>query len=181
MLLQEEHRLSRLVENILAYARVTDVTEVYSFEALRLAEVTAEALRGFRRQVAESGFEIQVDVPPTLPPVKGDRTALVLALDNLIDNAIRYSGASRRVLLTASRVAGAVEFSVVDRGIGIPTDELPRIGRRFVRGRAAAGPGSGLGLSIVTRIAADHGGHLRIESQVGTGTRATIVIPAVQD
>jgi signal transduction histidine kinase len=109
--------------------------------------------------------------------VRADRTAVVLALDNLIDNAIRYSGQANTVSVRASKQADHVRFDVIDRGVGIPTDDLPRVRRRFVRGRAAKGPGNGLGLAIVNRIAADHGGALEIRSEVGRGTTATLIIP----
>jgi signal transduction histidine kinase len=101
----------------------------------------------------------------------------VLALDNLIDNAIRYSGAGNTVSVRASTDANHVRFDVIDQGTGIPADDLPQVRRRFVRGTTARGPGNGLGLAIVSRIAADHGGALDITSEVGRGTTATLIIP----
>ncbi|HEX2459300.1 MAG TPA: sensor histidine kinase, partial [Vicinamibacterales bacterium] len=70
-----------------------------------------------------------------------------------------------------------VRFDVIDQGVGIPADDLPQVRRRFVRGSTARGPGNGLGLAIVNRIAADHGGALEITSEVGQGTTATLIIP----
>ena len=69
LLVQEGHRLSRLIDNLLAYSRVTDVTQLYSFESLQPAAVVDEALRGFHRLMTEQGFHTRVDVPPTLPAV----------------------------------------------------------------------------------------------------------------
>jgi signal transduction histidine kinase len=178
LLVREERRLTRLVNNLLAYSRVTDVTEVYSFEAHDPGALIAEATKGFRRQLADSGFSLEVSVPPDIPPVKADRTAIVLALDNLIDNAIRYSGDATSVAIHASASNGEVRFEVIDRGVGIPDDELPAVKRRFVRGRTAPGDGNGLGLAIVSRIAEDHRGALHISSQVGSGTRVTLCLPA---
>ena len=177
MLVREERRLTRLVNNLLAYSRVTDVTEVYSFEALDPAAVIAEATQGFRRQLHDSDIRLEIDVAPDVPPVRADRTAIVLALDNLIDNAIRYSGAAKTVFVRASRASDQVRFDVIDHGDGIPPDEVPQVRRRFVRGSTARGPGNGLGLAIVNRIAADHGGALEITSEVGRGTIATLIIP----
>jgi two-component system phosphate regulon sensor histidine kinase PhoR len=178
MLVREERRLTRLVNNLLAYSRVTDVTEIYSFEALDPAAVIAEATQGFRRQLHDSEIRLQIDVAHDVPPVRADRTAIVLALDNLIDNAIRYSGAAKTVFVRASRATDHVRFDVIDRGDGIPADDLPQVRRRFVRGSTARGPGNGLGLAIVNRIAADHGGVLEITSEVGRGTVATLIIPS---
>jgi len=177
LLVREERRLTRLVNNLLAYSRVTDVTEVYSFENLEPAALVAEAIQGFRRQLTDSDIRLDVDTPPQLPSVRADRTAIVLALDNLIDNAIRYSGEAKNVLVRASGHPDHVRFDVVDHGVGITADDLPLVRRRFVRGRAAKGSGNGLGLAIVNRIAADHGGALEITSAVGQGTTAALLIP----
>jgi two-component system phosphate regulon sensor histidine kinase PhoR len=177
MLVGEERRLTRLVDNLLAYARVTDVTQIYSFERQRPETLVAEALQGFRRQLADSEFRLDVAVPDDLAPVRADRTAIILALDNLIDNAIRYSGDARSISISASATPDHVRFDIVDRGVGIPTDELSDVKRRFVRGRAAKGKGNGLGLAIVNRIAADHNGAFEISSEVGAGTTVTLFIP----
>jgi two-component system phosphate regulon sensor histidine kinase PhoR len=177
LLVREERRLTRLVNNLLAYSRVTDVTEVYSFEALEPAALIAEATQGFRRQLTDGAVRLDVDVAPDVPVVRADRTAVVLALDNLIDNAIRYSGAGKTVSVRASTDANHVRFDVIDQGTGIPADDLPQVRRRFVRGSTARGAGNGLGLAIVSRIAADHGGALDITSEVGRGTTATLIIP----
>src|SRR6185436_408892 len=74
LLVQEEHRLTRLVNNLLAYARVTDVTEIYSFASQDPVTLVDEALQGFRRQLTERDFQLDVTVSPDLPPVRADRT-----------------------------------------------------------------------------------------------------------
>ena len=181
LLVREERRLTRLVNNLLAYSRVTDVTEVYSFENLEPAALVSEATQGFRRQLTESDVRLDIVVPPDVPSVRADRTAIVLALDNLIDNAIRYSGEAKTVSIRASAEADRVRFDVIDQGVGIPADDLPQVRRRFVRGRTARGPGNGLGLAIVSRIASDHQGALEITSEVGVGTTATLSIPKASD
>jgi two-component system phosphate regulon sensor histidine kinase PhoR len=177
LLVREERRLTRLVNNLLAYSRVTDVTEIYSFESLEPAAVVSEAMQAFRRQLTDGGVQLETELPPDVPPVRGDRTAIVLALDNLIDNAIRYSGEAKTVWVRVSSNSTDVRFDVVDKGVGIPAEDLPQVRKRFVRGRTARGPGNGLGLAIANRIAADHGGILEIASMVGVGTTATLIIP----
>jgi signal transduction histidine kinase len=109
--------------------------------------------------------------------VRADWTSICLALDNLVDNSIRYSKASRSLAIAARRVGSTVQIDVADRGVGIPPDELPHATRRFFRGRATAAGGSGLGLAIVERIVGDHGGKLSISSTVGEGTTTTITLP----
>ena len=109
--------------------------------------------------------------------MNGDRNAIVLALGNLIDNAMRYSGESR-VINVAVRASGRqVEFAITDHGKGIPAEDLRRVQQWFARGRAANGNGSGLGLAIVSRVADDHGGRFLLDSTPDVGTTATLVIP----
>jgi signal transduction histidine kinase len=175
LLLEETYRLRHLIDNLLAYARVTQVADVYAFEPVRPGEVVEEALLGFRKLLRDRGIEVKVALPEALPAIKGDRTSIVFALDNLIDNAMRHGGAT--VIELEARLSGnAVEFVVSDRGKGIPEDELNRVQQPFVRG-VANSRGSGLGLAIVRRIAAAHRGCFRLESRADVGTAATLAIP----
>jgi signal transduction histidine kinase len=174
LLVQETFRLRRLVDNLLAYARVTEVADVYTFEPLHPEQVVEEVLHGFRKLLRDGGIEVSVSAPGPLPTVKADRASLVFALDNLLDNAIRHAGAKQIQFDTRLR-QNAVEFVVADRGRGIPEDELKRVQQPFVRGGASRG--SGLGLAIVRRIAAAHRGWFRLDSRVDAGTTATLAIP----
>jgi signal transduction histidine kinase len=174
LLVQETSRLRRLIDNLLAYARVTEVADVYSFEPLQPEQVVEEVVHGFRKLLRDGGIEVNVSVSGMLPPVKADRASLVFALDNLLDNAIRHAGATQ-IQLDARLSGNAVEFVVADGGKGIPEEELTRVQQPFVRGGASRG--SGLGLAIVRRIAAAHRGSFRLESRVDTGTTATLAIP----
>lgn len=174
---QESRRLKRLVDNLLAYARVTDVTDVYTFQPLEPAELVDAALRGFA-QLADAA--VQLDVPRTLPTIRADRTSIVLALDNLIDNALRYAVGQPWLAIRGTRRDGVVEISIEDHGVGIPASELPLVTRRFVRGRSSSVPGSGLGLAIVSRVVADHQGELRIESTPGCGTTIRLTFPVMK-
>lgn len=181
-LTQEAKRLTRLVDNLLAYARITDVTNVYSFEPIAPAELVDDVLQSFRLPISEREFTIDVDIPVDLPLVRADRAAMLLALDNVVDNAIRYSpDRSRSIRVTARQEGPMVFVEVRDRGVGIPAAELATVQRRFVRGRDTRSAGSGLGLAIVRRIVADHHGTFALESEVGAGTTARIGLPASAD
>src|SRR5262249_51205989 len=106
LVVQESKRLARLVDNVLAYARITDVAEVYHFEPLDLHAVIDEALGGFTAQLSAHAFDLDVDVPADIPPVHADRSAMRLLFDNIIDNALRYSGSSHWLKIEADRVDG---------------------------------------------------------------------------
>ncbi len=180
LLIEQGYRLTRLVTNILTYARVTDTTEVYSFQPLQVEELVDDALRSFRHITDGEHLRIDVHLSHGLPPIRADRTAIVLALDNAIDNAIRHGSAAGWVRISAFADESDVVIEVADGGPGIPDDELAGVRRRFVRGRSARGEGIGLGLAIIHRIAVDHKGILLLRSHVGRGTTLTLRIPSWQ-
>jgi signal transduction histidine kinase len=177
LVVEQAKRLTRLVNNLLAYSRITDTTEGYSFEAHPLDVLVEESLRDWKWQLQNGGFDVTIDVPSDLPPVRADRTAFELLLDNLIANAIAYSTERRAIRIVARALDGAVMLEVADRGIGIPADELAQVTRRFFRGRRSNPGGSGLGLAIVERIITDHGGTLAFESVVDAGTTVRVTLP----
>jgi signal transduction histidine kinase len=174
----EAARLTRLVENLLTYARVSDAARGYRFEGLEVAELVEDVLTRFRPRLVELGFETTVDVPLDLPRIRGDRTAVFQALDNVMDNAIKYSTTRRDVSIRGRTDGATVSLEVTDRGRGIPDAERPHIFDRFYRGRAPGPGGSGLGLAIVDRVVADHGGRVEVSSGAGDGTTVTLILPA---
>ena len=177
LVVQEAKRLGRLVDNLLAYARITDVTEVYAFEPLDLAALLDDVIDAFRVSLQDKHFAVEMEIPPDLPSVRGDRTALRLLFDNLVDNAIRYSGETRVLRIRARRDGAVARIDVADQGVGIPSHELGQVTRKFYRGRRAGSGGSGLGLSIAARIIADHRGSLGITSVVDVGTTVSVTLP----
>jgi signal transduction histidine kinase len=177
----EATRLTRLVDNLLAYSRVTDVADVYSFESVVLADAVQRSLQEFAPTLARDGFAVSVNVADRLPPVKADPKALGLLLNNLIDNAIRYSKEARALTISAhAHTAGSVTLEVTDQGVGIPEDEIGSVTRKFFRGRGSVSGGSGLGLAIVDRIVSDHDGTLQIRSREGQGTTVSVTMPAAR-
>jgi signal transduction histidine kinase len=177
MIVRETKRLGRLIDNLLAYSRMTNATEAYVFEDVDVHAVIEDVLQGFSAQFGEKRIGVEVQVPGDLPRVRGDRTALHLMLDNLVDNAIRYSPAEASIIVRMTADSQSWTIGVIDEGIGIPSGEIDRVRRRFHRGSNASPGGSGLGLAIVDRIARDHGGALAIRSAIGSGTTVEAVLP----
>jgi signal transduction histidine kinase len=174
----EAKRLTRLVDNLLAYAKIADAADVYSFEPVLVDAAIRRALQEFAPPLSQAGFETRLDVAPDLPAVWADVSALGLVLNNLIDNSIRYASPEHRSLaIRAARDGDGVVLEVADRGVGIPADELPSVTRKFFHGRGSHTGGSGLGLSIVDRIVSDHHGSLEIRSDVGMGTTVVVRLP----
>ena len=176
----EATRLTRLVDNLLAYSRVTDVADVYSFEPVSVSTVAQRSLQEFGPNLHRDHFAVEVDLPDDLPLVHGDPNALSLLLNNLIDNAIRYSKDEHWLGVSAHTTGTSVTIEVSDHGTGIPADELSRVTRKFFRGRSAVSGGSGLGLAIVDRIVTDHGGAMDIRSRDGQGTTVSVTIPVAK-
>jgi len=180
LMVDESKHLTRLLDNLLSYARIADTTEAYVFGEVEVESLVDHTIRHARSRLDSASFTVQIELPPDLPPVRADWTSICLALDNLVDNSIRYSKASRSLRISAEHVGHTVRIEVADRGIGIPANELPHATRRFFRGRATPAGGSGLGLAIVERIVGDHGGKLSIASTVGEGTTTAITLPVIE-
>src|SRR6185436_1160591 len=120
--IREATRLTRLVDNLLAYARITDVAHAYAFEAVALETIVDRSIKEFAPNLAHGDFDVHVDMPDGLPLVKADPTALNLMLNNLLDNAIRYSRERHHLTIAGRAQPGAVTLEVTDQGAGIPAE-----------------------------------------------------------
>ncbi len=177
LLAREAKSLTRLIDNLLMVARVSDTPDPYTFESVDVADLLEETLDRFHASLVEQCFDVSLDVPQGLPAVRIDRGAMRQVVENLIDNAMKYSKDRREIAITAGVAAGRVRIDVADRGNGIAPDELPHVFDKFYRGRSAGREGSGLGLAIAKRIVAEHGGTIGINSGVGQGTTVTLELP----
>ena len=145
---------------------------------LDVADVVARAAERLRHRDPERTLEVHVE--PSLPRVDGDAMLLRRALDNLLDNARKYSPADRPIRVGAAIRGDAVVVQVTDLGEGIEADDLARLFTPFFRtdrSRARATGGVGLGLALARRIAEAHGGTLAAESTPGAGTTMTLALP----
>jgi len=179
LLMQEATNLSRQVDNLLAYARITDVTETYAFELMAAAELVDEAVKGFQPRLGENGVRVDIDLPEDLPFVRADQRAMVLALKNLIDNGLRHArnGEHGHLRIAVRRVGASAHIEVQDNGCGISAKKLAAL-RESIASRAfAPSDGGGLGLAIASKVVADHGGTLTVDSTLGMGTHCVIGLP----
>jgi len=178
----ESGRLRRLVENLLNFARIEEGRQQFRFEPMSVAPWLQQTVDEFRASPAAAGKEVVVDLAPDLPPVGADAQAMTIVLDNLLDNAVKYSPDSGRIWVQASVVDDAVEIRVRDEGVGIAEEDQPHVFERFYRARESGEvSGAGLGLALVQRIVAAHGGTVAVRSGVGKGSTFTIVLPGVRN
>ncbi|GGM69674.1 two-component sensor histidine kinase [Longimycelium tulufanense] len=179
-ILHEATRLGSLVTELIALSRLQGAERLPELATVPVDEVVKEALARCRLAAESAGIEITVDDPSGLT-LDGDRTLLVTALSNLVDNAIAYSPPGSPVSVSRRLSNGFVEIAVTDRGIGIEPEHQERVFERFFRvdpARSRATGGTGLGLAIVKHVAANHGGEVRLWSRPGTGSTFTLRIPA---
>jgi two-component system sensor histidine kinase SenX3 len=179
-ILKESTRLGALVTELIALSRLTGAERLPELAVVEVDDVINEALSRCRLVSESTGIGISVDEPSDLL-VDGDRTLLVTALSNLIDNAIAYSPPNTSVSVSRRRVDDVVEVAVTDRGIGIAPEHQVRVFERFFRvdpARSRATGGTGLGLAIVKHVAANHGGEVKLWSHPGTGSTFTLRLPA---
>lgn len=183
---KETDRLKEMVEQVLEFAGVQAGRQTYDLRPTVIERVVDEAVAATQPLLSEGGFQIDVDVAPNLPPIEADATALARALQNLVNNAMKYSGASRWIGVRAAAVtegnAEIIQITVSDRGLGIPATELAHVFEPFYRGseaRAAQIRGNGLGLSLVKNIITAHRGRISAQSAPGAGSTFVISLPAL--
>jgi len=177
LLATENARLSRLIENFLTFSRLERNKFKFESKRVRPLEIVVSAVTA----MGERGQALESHVAENLPAIRADEDALVTALLNLLDNAWKYSGDNKRIVLQADARNGHVCFSVEDNGIGLSPRECRRVFGRFYqadRRLSKTTSGCGLGLSIVQSIVEAHHGSVRVESEPGRGSTFTIEIPA---
>jgi two-component system sensor histidine kinase SenX3 len=176
---QEASRLTNLVQDMITLSRIQAAEPVPDPVLVGLDAVVAEALDRCRMKAAAGGIELAASGSHGLS-VQGDEDLLVTALRNLLENAVAYSPAKTRVVVSTRRAGDAAEISVADQGIGIPERDLERIFERFYRvdpARSRATGGTGLGLAIVKHVTAAHGGNVTVWSKEGAGSTFTLRLP----
>jgi two-component system phosphate regulon sensor histidine kinase PhoR len=184
---REATRMNRLVGDLLSLSRVEAEERVRPGERVDIGALAASVAATLRGMADEAGVTITVTGAEGAPEIPGDPDQLTQVLHNLIENAVKYGGAGKRVTVEITREAHVpalrgpgVTVAVIDRGEGIDAIHLPRLTERFYRvdnHRSREKGGTGLGLAIVKHIVNRHRGRLKIESTRGEGSRFAITLP----
>jgi two-component system, OmpR family, phosphate regulon sensor histidine kinase PhoR len=173
-------RLARLTDDLMKLARIEAGKLEIQFFPVNLADVAEGCEETALLKASRKQITLDMDVPLTLPPVRGDSNLLHEVLQNLLDNAVQYTHPSGRIHVSAVARERDVVVTVADTGIGIPLAAQERIFERFYRvdaARSREAGGTGLGLSIARHIVEAHGGRIWVESEVGVGSQFSFSVP----
>ena len=173
-------RMSRLTEDLLTLARVESGEQRFDIQKVSVDELLQDALESFHEMARSYEVELLVENSAPGVHVDADREAIHQIFSNLIENALKYAGSGKKVILGAKAEEGSVEFSVQDFGPGISSEHVPRLFERFYRvdkARSRESGGTGLGLAIAKHIVLAHGGTIRAESELNHGTTFLFVLP----
>lgn len=169
---------------------INDVLDMARFELGRMTitpqsidpvDPVDAAIRMIRRKAEEKNIQLLLETQQNLPEIDADHRAIRQMMLNLLSNAIRFTGADGRITVTVEQRGTDIYFGVTDTGVGIPADDLPRLGRPFEQAAKASdsynNEGIGLGLALTKSFAEMHGGRLLLTSIYGEGTTAAFVLP----
>ena len=177
---QELNRLERLVNRLLVSQQIQTGRKRYSFEPASIVEIVRAAIGLLRPQAETKAIRLELHAEDAMPDVPVDRTAIADVLENLLDNAIKYSPPDTCVTLTTRCADGQVHIDVCDQGIGIEPDERARIFDKFYRGRRGDQHdvrGTGLGLALVKAVVEAHNGTIEVTSTPGAGSCFSLRFP----
>ncbi len=182
---QQAARMARLIDDLLSLSRIELNAHVAPNTPLALQPIVRQVLDGLMPLARERDVQIKLDLPGEPMVVLGEHDELIRALENLIENALKYGSSGKRVDVSLVRRqshagAGEARLTVRDFGPGIAPEHLPRLTERFYRVDVAdsrSQGGTGLGLALVKHVLNRHGGKLSIESTLGAGASFTMQLP----
>jgi signal transduction histidine kinase len=178
----EAERLTRLINNVLDFAKLERRQKRFDKKPLDLCGVITRVWEGHEMHLRDAGFQTRWEAAPGPYPVIGDEDALAQVLVNLLSNAEKYSQERKDVELVTWIENGYINISVLDRGMGVPEGEERKIFEAFYRAHDSLSSGiqgSGLGLTLAQRLAREHGGEIVFERRKDGGSRFTLRLPMV--
>lgn len=182
----EVNRLGDLIDGLLTLSRVEAGLDNLEMERVDLPLHLGEAVATFSPRAEAAGVTLTLDASLQLPAVRASAPQIRQVIDNLLDNALKYSSSGDIITVSARPTKGQVAVYVTDTGQGIPAADLPHVFERFyradkARSRSGGPSGTGLGLSIVRSVIEAHGGQISIDSQEGKGTSVRFTLPIYPD
>ena len=180
---QDTDKLTRLVGNILDFSKIEEGKREFDFEETDVAQLVSSLIQDFRKDELLKDFSIQSFIQEDIPQLSVDGEALSQALNNLLDNAVKFSPDKKEIEVHLSKDEENIILEVKDNGIGISPDDLDKIFDKFYQGKNALKQtvkGAGLGLTLVKHTAEAHGGRMSVKSKVGEGSTFSLILPIVR-
>jgi two-component system NtrC family sensor kinase len=176
------HNITTLVDDLLNLGRIEAGFDVRR-EVVQLDQLIRLAVENMRKQAEDKNHQILLELPPHLPPLLANPVQMRQMIDNLLDNAVKYTLPGGKINLRIATAQKQIIMQIQDAGIGIPAVDLPYIFDKFYRASNSGSDvtGTGLGLAIVKSIIESHNGRIWVESEVGQGTTFTIVLPLTEN
>jgi signal transduction histidine kinase len=180
VILGDADNLSRLVSNFLDSAKIEEGKKQYDFEETNIKQWMTRIITILRNKSPQKGIEFNSRFSADIPHIAMDKNAMEQVINNLMDNAIKFSSGKIVVEIFVEKDENSLFIKVRDNGIGIHKEDLNKIFDKFYRGRNApmhTSTGTGLGLTLVRQIIEAHSGEISVESKVGSGSTFTIILP----
>lgn len=176
----QAQRMARLIDDLLSLSRVEMREHQTPSERLDLGPLAQQIVDGLKPLAADRGVKLELDLPSGPVFVPGDRDELLRAIENLVENAIKYGASGGRAQVSLGTLRAEAVLSVQDWGPGIAPEHLPRLTERFYRADVSESRdkgGTGLGLALVKHIAAHHRGRLSVDSRKNEGATFKLTLP----
>lgn len=176
---QHTNRMNKIIFDLLQLSQIESKEFELKMEPFTVKELVDEVVYSLKRFAVQKSQSIEINLYPEGQKVLGDKYRINQALTNLVDNAIKYTPEKGTIKIEIRDKGELMEIAVIDNGMGIPRNDLPRIFERFYtvdKGRSRELGGTGLGLSIVKHIIEAHGGEVKVQSQLGKGSEFSFTL-----
>ena len=184
VIVSEAGRLEGFVEELLDFSRLQSGRMNLRLAKCDILAELEETLFTFRERAVREGYEVKYSIPETPSVANADANRLKQVFMNILDNALKYSRPGSRILVKADFIKREnkpfVRIAIADQGCGISAEDLPHVKEKFYKANVSV-RGSGIGLAVTNEIVTLHGGTLDIDSEVGTGTLVTIILPLEEE
>jgi signal transduction histidine kinase len=181
---QEARRLERIVGEMLSVSEIEAGSLRIKRDDVRLDVLFEDLKTDYQPQAEEKKIALTFNLPPKLPVINGDRDKILLAMHNLVGNALKYTPEGGTVTIDVKEDGKMLTFAVTDSGIGISQEDAERIFERFYRAkdtRVEKITGTGLGLTLAREVVRLHGGVVTVDSELNKGSTFTITLPAIAE
>lgn len=181
---QEARRLERIVGEMLSVSEIEAGSLRIKRDDVRLDVLFEDLRNDYEPQAVEKGITLVFKLPPKLPVINGDRDKMLVAMHNLVGNALKYTPAGGTVTVDVQADGTQLSFAVTDSGIGISAEDTERIFERFYRAkdpRVEKITGTGLGLTLAREVVRLHGGEITVDSELNKGSTFTLTLPVTAE